>query len=262
MLRFLTFLALAAVLYMGYEWWNARQPDTTAQPAPAPAASAKPSPPVAQTRVPFPTMGEPPPKISAPVQMVNPGFLMEGTPHAALLNGIRQTLEQGNVAEAEARLMTLPKDAPDDPVARKFIADLWNNLGVTYAGTGGLAAGLKAFRTAVSLDPEGPRTHVNLLHALWELKEPGLNRDLIEKTVALAPEEPLPHLLLADIFQATGDLKRVVEQLDLAAQHAGQNPKLQAFVQDASARIKRDLKAAERRGGTDAPARPRAGNPG
>ncbi len=259
--RFLTFLALAAVLYMGYEWWNAREPDPVALPAPAPAASVQPAAPVAQPRGPFQPVSEPP-KISAPVQMVNPGILMEGTPHAARLNGIRQALEKGNVAEVEARLMTLPKDAPDDPVARKFIADIWNNLGVIYAGTSGLAAGVKAFQTAVSLDPEGPRAHVNLLHALWELKEPGLSPELIEKTVALAPEEPLPHLLLADIFQTKGEMKSVAEQLDLAAEHAGQNPKLQAFVKEAAARIKRDLKAGERSGGKDSPAPPRPGNPG
>ncbi|TAL08870.1 MAG: hypothetical protein EPO02_11870 [Nitrospirae bacterium] len=267
MRRFLTLLALGAVLYLGYQWWNARQPaDTAANPAPAsvaaPAVSAKSGPPAVVTPVPTPFNVQPPPPISAQVQMVNPGILAESTPHASLLNGIRRTLEQGNVEEAEARLVVVPKDTLDDPAARKFIADLWNNVGVTHAATRGMADGVKAFRTAVSLDPQGSRAHVNLLHALWELKEPGLDRNLIEKTVALAPEEPLPHLLLSDVLRDKGDLKGVVEQLDLAAQHAGQNPKLQAFVQALSARMKQDLKAAERpRGKTTAPL-PRAGGPG
>jgi tetratricopeptide (TPR) repeat protein len=236
MRRFLTVLALGAVLYLGYQWWNARQSDTAAKPVPV--APAKPTPAVRPSQNPQLPTGEPPPRISVQVEMVNPGVLTEGTPHATLLNGIRQMLEQGNVAEAEARLMTLPKDASGDPAARRFIADLWNNLGVTRAATGGMAAGVKAFKNAVSLDPEGARAHVNLTNALWELKEPGLSRELLEATVALAPDEPLPHLLLADILYANKDLKGAVAQLDLAAEHLGQNPKLRSFVQSNSARIK------------------------
>lgn len=257
MRRLFTLLALGATLYLGYQWWSARQPDTAAKPAPVPVAPAKPAPaarPLQNTQMPA---LEPPPRISVQVQMVDPGVLMEGAPHAALLNGIRQMLEQGNVAEAEARLVTLPKDAPADPVTRKFTADLWNNLGVTHAATEGMAAGVKAFKTAVSLDPEGARAHVNLTHALWELHEPGLSRELLEKTVELAPDEPLPHLLLADILFAKNDLKGAVAQLDLAAEHAGQNPKLQSFVRSTSARIKQNIDPQPRRGGQEASGGPR-----
>ena len=242
MRRVFIFLALGVLLYLGYQWWSARQPDTAADPVPVPPVSAGPAPASLQPPMqsPRPPTIEPPPRIQAQVQMVNPGILMEGTPQAALLNGVRQTLEQGNVTEVEARLVSLPPSTLDDPAARKFIADLWNNVGVTRAATGGMAAGLKAFRTAVSLDPSGARAHVNLIHALWELKDPGLNRDLLEKTAALAPEEPLPHLLLADILRAKNDLKGAVAQLDLAAQYSGHNPKLQSFVRAISAKIKRE----------------------
>lgn len=255
MRRFLTVLALGVILYLGYQWWSARQPDTAAKPAPVLVAPAKPA--ARPPQNPQLPTDEPPPRISVQVQMVNPGVLTEGTPHAVLLNGIRQILEQGKVAEAEARLVTLPKDAPDDPVARKFIADLWNNLGVTHAATEGMAAGVKAFKTAVSLDPEGARAHVNLTHALWELKEPGLSRELLEATVALAPDEPVPHLLLADILYADKDLAGAVAQLDLAAQHMGQNPKLRSFVQANSARIKQSMNFPQRRGGQEASDGPR-----
>ena len=246
MRRVLTVLALGAALYVSYQWWDARQTDPAPLPVSAPAVPTKPATSPFSQQMPAPPTAQPPPRISAPVQMVTPGVLMEGTPHASLLNDLWRTLERGNVVEAEARLAVVPRAAMDDPVSRKFIADLWNNLGVTYAVTRGMADGVQAFKTAVSLAPDGARAHVNLVHALWELREPGLNRDLIEKTIALAPEEPLPHLLLADIFQAQGDLKKVVEQLDLAAQYAGQSPKLQAFVQSESAKVKQGLTAAER----------------
>lgn len=241
MRRFFIFLALGVLLYLGYQWWDARQPDTAADSTPASSADAQPVP-AAQPAMhrPQPPTVEPPPRIQVQVRTVNPGTLMEGTPQAALLNGVRQTLEQGNATEAEARLVTLPPSTLNDPAARKFIADLWNNVGAAHAATRGMAAGLKAFQTAVSLDPSGARAHVNLIHALWETKGPGLNRDLLEKTVALAPEEPLPHLLLANILQAKNDLKGAVAQLDLAALHAGQNPKLQSFVRFVSAKIKRE----------------------
>jgi predicted Zn-dependent protease len=239
MRRFFFFLALGVLLYLGYQWWGARQTDIAAKPASAPPVSAEPAPAILQQPPPQPTI-EPPPRIQAQVQLVNPGTLMEGTPQAALLNGVRQTLERGNATEAEARLVSLPQSTRDDPAARKFIADLWNNVGVAHAATRGMAAGVKAFQTAVSLDPSGARAHVNLTHALWELKDPSLDRDLLEKTIALAPEEPLPHLLLADILQAKNDLKGAVAQLDLAAQYSGHNPKLQSFVRAVSAKIKQD----------------------
>ena len=239
MRRFFFFLALGVLLYLGYQWWGARQTDIAAKPAPAPPVSAEPAPAILQQPPPQPTI-EPPPRIQAQVQLVNPGTLMEGTPQAALLNGVKQTLERGNATEAEARLVSLPQSTRDDPAARKFIADLWNNVGVAHAATRGMAAGVKAFQTAVSLDPSGARAHVNLTHALWELKDPSLDRDLLEKTIALAPEEPLPHLLLADILQAKNDLKGAVAQLDLAAQYSGHNPKLQSFVRAVSAKIKQD----------------------
>jgi len=251
MRRFVIFLALGVLLYLGYQWWDARQPETAADSTPAASANATPTPGApgalpAISRPQAPTV-EPPSRIPARVQLVNPGTLMEGTPQAALLNGIKATLEQGNAAEAQNGLVTLPPSTLDDPAARKFIADLWNNVGVAQAATGGMAAGLKAFRTAVSLDPSGARAHVNLTHALWELRDPGLNRDLVEQTVALAPEELLPHLLLADYLQAKNDLKGAVEQLDLAAQLAGQNPKLQSFLRLTSSKIKREAESDPRK---------------
>ncbi|MEK9172083.1 MAG: hypothetical protein AAB282_00330, partial [Nitrospirota bacterium] len=107
MRRVLVFLALGVLLYLGYQWWGARQPDTAANPAPASPTFARPAPAILQQPPQRPTI-EPPPRIQAQVQIVNPGMLMEGTPQAALLNGVRQTLEQGNATEAEARLVSLP----------------------------------------------------------------------------------------------------------------------------------------------------------
>ena len=241
MRRLLTFLALGAVLFLGYQWWSVRLVEP---------------PPVAVTAAPKPEKNPPPPVSPPPTELhppelgqmrlAAPDTLPTASTHAALLNEIRQVLEQGNAAEAQVRLLAVPNEALADPAAKKYTAVLWNNLGVLQASKGGGAAGITAFKTAVSLDPGGPRAHVNLTHAMWEIKDPGLNKEFLEKTISLAPHEPLPHLALADLLYDKDDLSGAVAHLDLATQHATQDSKLQSFLQIVSAKVKREATAEQK----------------
>ena len=109
MRRVLTVLALGAVLYIGYQWWNALQPDTAAQLAPA--AVPRPS-----TTLSGSMPAPPPPQTSQEYFTV--AVRIPVSPHAAALNDINSLIEQGNDAEAEARLAALPADALADPAVK------------------------------------------------------------------------------------------------------------------------------------------------
>lgn len=256
---FLGWIAAVAVLFVGTQWWNSREPEadapTMASPTvmSAPAANTNSKPPLpGQSKPPPPPNLAPPPRLKAQVRTVNPGVLSDLTPYAGQLNGIRQMLEQGDVSQAEARLTVIPQEATFDPVARQFIAGLWNNVGVAHANAHGMGAGIPAFKKAVALDGDSAAAHLNLVNAFWDQKDPAMDKGLLERTVALAPQEVMPHLALADVLYAKGDVGGSVAQLDEAAQHAGQHSQLQSFIKTLSARLKHDSGLEARRDGKTA----------
>jgi hypothetical protein len=240
--RLLAYMLLGLVLFVGYHGWSKQQ--AAPPPPPTTAGAAKPSSKPAPSAV-APPSQLPPPDLGQ-IRMADPDPLPAGFAQAALLNKIRQVLEQGNTAAAQVRLLAIPKEALTDPAAKKYIAVLWNNLGVLQAGKGGGAAGIAAFKTAVSLDPGDPRAHINLTHAMWESKDPGLNKEFLEKTISLAPNEPLPHLALADMLYDKDDLAGAAAHLDLATQRATQDAGLQSYLQFVSAKVNREVKTEQK----------------
>jgi tetratricopeptide (TPR) repeat protein len=171
---------------------------------------------------------------------------LSASAHAALLKTIYDLMNQGREAEAEARLAALHPEVLQDPQMRRYVAILWNNLGVMKWSARGAAAGIPAFKTAVSLDPSNKKARVNLVHAYWELKDPALTREFLEQTVAAAPEEPLPHLALADLLYDKDDLAGASLHLDLAAQRVAQDPDLRGFLEFVTAKVKRAEKAEQK----------------
>ena len=242
MRQFLTVLLLGLLLFVGYQWWSRQRVEPP--PIPIAAGDAKPSSQPAPAAVAPPS--QPPPSDLGQIRMAATDQLPAGFAQAALLNEIRQALEQGNAAEAQARLLALPKEALTDPVVKKFTAVLWNNLGVLQAGKSGGAAGVAALKTAVSLDPADPRAHVNLTHAMWESKDPGLNKELLEKTIGLAPEEPLPHLALAEMLIKSNDLAGARAHLEQAKDRGAEAPNLRAYQAQLSAQVEQTQKAEQK----------------
>ncbi len=161
------------------------------------------------------------------------------SPHVAKLEGIRDELEKGNAAEAETRLSDLPSSLLAETPVRRYVAVLWNNLGILLENTGGTTISVNAFKKAVSLDSINPVAHLNLAHAYWELRDPGLTEEFLRHVIQLAPAEPFPHLAMADLLQNQDRLAEAARHLDQAADRAGQDPALRSYLQTVSVRVRR-----------------------
>jgi Flp pilus assembly protein TadD len=166
--------------------------------------------------------------------------------YAPELEAIRLLIEQGKEAVAEAKLVALPPEALGDPQIRKYTATLWNNLGVMQAKARGIPAGVPAYKTAVALDPAQPRAHLNLVIAYWSARDPALTRELLEKTIGMAPDDPFPHLALADLLYEKDDLAGAAAHLDIATQRAGQDPTLKSFLEFVTAKVKREQRVEQK----------------
>ena len=145
------------------------------------------------------------------------------TTHHKLLETIRDEIEKGNVKTAETKLADLPASIATDHTTRSYVAILWNNLGIQQERSDGTAVSIKAFKKAASLDATNPIIQLNLAHAYWELRDPAMTEEFLEKLVALAPNEPFPHLALAELFQEQDQLGAAARHLDQAAARSGKD---------------------------------------
>ncbi len=166
--------------------------------------------------------------------------------YAILLKNIHDMIAQGKLGEAEAKLVALPPEALREPAVRQAAALLWNNLGVGKMDQNGPASGVPAFKTALALAPEHPEVHVNLTHAYWELKDPALTPELLEKVMALAPADPLPHLAMADLLFERDDLAGAAKHLEDANLRIVKKPGLKAYLELVTAKLRRAEKAEKR----------------
>ncbi|MEP6959823.1 MAG: hypothetical protein ABI980_13925 [Nitrospirota bacterium] len=168
------------------------------------------------------------------------------TTHHKLLETIRDEIEKGNVKTAETKLADLPASLTTDHTTRPYVSILWNNLGIQQEKSDGTAVSIKAFKKAASLDAKNPIVQLNLAHAYWELRDPAMTQDFLEKLVALAPNEPFPHLALADIFQERDQLGEAARHLDQAAARSGKDPAAQSYLRTVTAKVRRTEKSEER----------------
>jgi len=237
--RLLFMLMLVLVVIVGLQMWATRKgsgpkpPAGSAKGTLAPASRA----PATSTRAGSPVQSsssDPAQALLAETGEAPPSL------YAAELEAIRLLIEQGKEAVAEAKLVALPPEALGDPQIRKYAATLWNNLGVTQAKARGIAAGVSAYKTAVALDPAQPKAHLNLVFAYWSLKDPALTRELLEKTIGLVPDDPFPHLALADLLYEKDDLAGAASHLDIATQRAAQDSTLKTFLEFVTAKVKRE----------------------
>ena len=168
---------------------------------------------------------------------IDPSVVPETT-HHELLETIRDEIEKGNVKTAETKLADLPAALAADNRTRPYVAVLWNNLGIQQEKSGGTAVSIKAFKKAASLDAKNPVVQLNLAHAYWELRDPAMTQDFLEKLVALAPNEPFPHLALADLFQERDQLGEAARHLDQATARAGKDPAMRSYLRTVTDKVR------------------------
>ena len=165
------------------------------------------------------------------------------TKHRELLETIRHDIETGNVREAETKLADLPEALVTDKTIRPYLAILWNNLGIQQEKIGGTSLSIKAFKHAASLDGQNPVVQLNLAHAYWELRDPAMTQDFLEKLTVLAPSEPFPHLALANLFQERNQLGEAARHLDHATARAGNDPAVQSYLHTVADKVRRTEKS-------------------
>ena len=154
------------------------------------------------------------------------------------MESIRDEIEKGHIDTAGTKLVDLPTAITNNDTTRRYVAVLWNNLGIQQEKTGGTAVSIKAFKKAASLDAKNSVVQLNLAHAYWELRDPAMTQDFLKQLTVLAPEEPFPHLALADLFQERDQLGEAARHLDHAIARAGKDPAVQSYLQTVTAKVR------------------------
>ena len=170
-------------------------------------------------------------------RLIDPSVVPETT-HRELLETIRDEIEKGDFKSAETKLADLPAAIAEDNTTRPYVSVLWNNLGILQEKHGGTAVSVNAFKKAASLNAKNPVIQLNLAHAYWELRDPALTQDFLEKLVALAPNEPFPHLALANLFQERDQLGEAARHLDQATARANKDPAVQSYLRTVTAKVR------------------------
>ncbi len=170
-------------------------------------------------------------------RLIDPSVVPETT-HRELLETIRDEIEKGDFKSAKTKLADLPAGIAEDNTTRPYVSVLWNNLGILQEKHGGTAVSVNAFKKAASLDAKNPVIQLNLAHAYWELRDPALTQDFLEKLVALAPNEPFPHLALANLFQERDQFGEAARHLDQATARANKDPAVQSYLRTVTAKVR------------------------
>jgi len=181
---------------------------------------------------------EPPEPAPQQTRLIDQSAVPE-TKHQEQLVAIREDLEKGNLPAVERRLADLPSALQSDSHIRPYLAILWNNLGIEQEKVGGTQSSVKTFKKAVSLDPKNPVIQLNLAHAYWELRDPAMTVDFLERLIALAPNEPFPHLAMADLLQERDRLSEAATHLDQASERAAKDPGMQSYLRTVTAKVRR-----------------------
>jgi len=235
----LFYVACGLGLFIVYHAWLK---PTYLPPAPAPQAEHL-VPPRAEA------IPEPPHEVAVPepkqTRVIDQTAVPDTKGHE-LLEAIRNEIEKGNVKEAEMKLGDLPSWLVSNEKTRPYVAVLWNNLGIEQEKSGGTATSVKAFKKAASLDTKNPAIQLNLVHAYWELRDPTMTPEYLENLIALAPNEPFPHVALADMLQEQDRMEEAAHHLDLAADRAGKDPGVQSYLRAVTAKVRQTGKLEQR----------------
>src|SRR5436309_13157767 len=95
---------------------------------------------------------------------------------------------------------------------------------------GGAAAGVPAYKSALAINPYNAIAHHNLVYAYWELKDPALTPALLDESIKLNPDNPLPHLALAELLLNKDDLAGARAHPEQAKNHMPTTPNPQAYL--------------------------------
>ncbi|MFO0706452.1 MAG: hypothetical protein U0412_06325 [Nitrospira sp.] len=190
----------------------------------------------------------PPPPTDEEVKQIRgiDSAVVPETSSSHVLEAIRDEIEKKNLPEAQRKLTALPPAALADAKVKTYVAILWNNLGLEQERMAGTKASVQSFKQATALDATNPTIQLNLAHAYWELRDPALNQEFLTSLIAVAPNEPFPHLAMADLLHEQDRLGEAATHLAQATERAGQDPRVQSYLAAVTAKL-RQTEAAESR---------------
>ncbi len=171
-------------------------------------------------------------------RLIDPSVVPDSK-YQEMLSEIRDELEKGNLQLVESKLGNLPNALANDPTVGPYIAILWNNLGIEQEKVGGTQVSVRTFKKAASIDRKNPVIQLNLAHAYWELRDPAMTMEFVERLIAMAPNEPFPHLAMAEMLQEQDRLKEAARHLDQATQRASSDPAVQTYLRTVAAKIRK-----------------------
>jgi hypothetical protein len=225
-------LVLMVALYLGQHLWLKHKARPLIQASIAASTPAEPVPRLIDEHVQVELSPTP-----QPVQIPT-------SPYAAVLTDVSQMIEQGKLQDAQGKLRALPSEALTDMAIRLNAATLWNNLGVHQAqAVGTMGAGALAYKTAVSINSRNSTAYINMVLAYWELKDPALTTEMLEEAMRVAPDHPMPHLILAQRFIEKDDLSTAATHLEHAKAHSADSPQAHAFLNSQIAYLDKARKA-------------------
>ncbi len=229
----LTPLALGLALVIGYHLFMKPPQTGPSQPPSQPLESI-----VAVTPPPLPPQRGPREEEIRSARSLDQSVIPK-TEHDKLLESIRDEIEKHNLSLAESKLKDLPASVLSNGKVRPFVAILWNNLGLMQERLSGTPASLKAFKRAADLDDANPVILMNLAQAYWEQRDHALDVAFLTKLIRLAPEDPFPHLAMADLLQEQDHLSEAAKHLAQATKRAKKDSGLQSYLATVTAKVKR-----------------------
>lgn len=202
----------------------------------------------APSPIPPPTTGAPLPTATAdsftdliqgtPLPEVPPTRLVPlGTAPLPQLGTIRDDLDRGYYKKVETALTGLSREKLTREPVRRYVAGLWNNLGVQQEKFGGIELSVKAFRKATAFDPANTTAHLNLTQAYWGLRDPAMTQEFLQRVIRLAPSDPFPHLALAEWLMEHRNMPGAAMHLKEAETGGRIDSRLQAYAQRLAAKI-------------------------
>ncbi|MFO0774035.1 MAG: hypothetical protein U0172_05150 [Nitrospiraceae bacterium] len=232
-------IGLGLVLFVLYHSWLKPQyfpPSHTAIPTTLPLE------PSTAPQAPPPPSQEPIIEADRTEQRPQQRMVPTGDPPATRYNNdlkaIHEQIERHELSRTKALLTALPPQALDDKTVRRYVASLWNNLGIQQEATSGTVAAIGSYQEAFKLDNTNNIAMLNLAHAYWEQRDPRLTQQFLNDLIGRLPKEPFPHLALADVLLETDRLDEASKHMEMATARAKQDPNVRSYLAAVSERLK------------------------
>jgi tetratricopeptide (TPR) repeat protein len=170
----------------------------------------------------------------------------QGSRDGSLLEAIRDDIERADLTAAEAKLTALPARLSSESDTKSSVAILWNNLALQRERLQGTAQSITAFQKAAGLDERNPVIQLNLAHAYWAQRDRALDRTFLTRLLRVAPEDPFPHLALADLLYEEDNLQEAAVHLEHATNRITNDSRLRSYLETVTGKVRRAHRAEAR----------------